>query len=188
MNPFTSPPISIPKIRPVLGNSPEILAQLTPHEILSRIRAAAGLPAELPDTALLEILNQLISTPAPVNFDPKGILKSSRLHPRLAGLAETLVRAAWQAGLRVMVFEGYRDDKRQNELFTKGTTRARAGQSYHGFGLAVDLVFLDDRGNPSWALHHDWQKLGRIGKELGFVWGGDFKKIKDFGHFELHVK
>lgn len=188
MKQFPPPSTSIPIIQPISGNPPNSQTLLTPHEILSRIRVATGLPADLADKVLLEILTRLVNAPTPKKFDPKGILKSSQLHPRLAGLTETLVKIAWQAGLRVMVFEGYRDGKRQNELFTKGTTRARAGQSYHGFGLAVDLVFLDDRGNPSWALHHDWQKLGRMGKELGFVWGGDFKKIKDFGHFELHLK
>jgi hypothetical protein len=27
--------------------------------------------------------------------------------------------------------------------------------------------------------------MGRIGKECGLVWGGDWKKIKDMPHFEL---
>lgn len=179
------------KTVPVIPTNPDHplakLTHLSPTQILSRIRTALELPTDLTDEALLHILSHLINTPERQNFDPKGILKSSRLHPRLAGLAETIVTTAWKKGLKVMVFEGYRDGKRQNELYTKGTTRARAGKSYHNFGLAVDIVFLNEKGEPSWSPEHNWQKLGEIGKSLGLTWGGDFKRIKDYGHFELHL-
>lgn len=201
MNPMAFPSnlnmtLSIPassqkKSAPATPSGPEnpvaILPYLTPAQILSRIRTALELPTDLTDEDLLQILRHLINAPKGQDFDPKGILKSSRLHPRLAGLAETIVTTAWKKGLKVMVFEGYRDGKRQNELYARGTTRARAGKSYHNFGLAVDIVFLNEKGEPSWSPEHNWQKLGEIGKNLGLIWGGDFKRIKDYGHFELHL-
>jgi len=35
------------------------------------------------------------------------------------------------------------------------------------------------------AKRSDWNKIGAIGKSLGFTWGGDFTTILDLDHFEL---
>lgn len=122
-----------------------------------------------------------------VLYDPHQILKSSQLHPELKKRAESLLQQAWKSGLKVFLFEGFRSFDRQNELYQKGgVTNARGGQSYHNYGLAVDIIFYDEKGRPSWNQKHNWQKLGEIGKNLGLTWGGDFKSIKDLTHFEYH--
>lgn len=119
--------------------------------------------------------------------DPKGVLTSGFVHPGLALKIQILLRSCQKRGLSVMVFEGYRHPKRQDELFAKGgVTRARGGRSWHNYGLAVDVVFKDASGNPSWNARHDWKALGRLGKSLGLTWGGDFTSIKDLAHFEWH--
>ena len=70
----------------------------------------------------------------------------NRLHPEFLGTAislhQRLIRLH-QAGtlqLRLEVFETFRSFERQDDLFSKGTTKARGGQSPHNFGLAVDFV------------------------------------------------
>lgn len=45
-------------------------------------------------------------------------------------------------------FEGYRSPQRQNELLKKGTTKARAFESAHQYGLAVDFVPFIVRAIP----------------------------------------
>ncbi|HYV49767.1 MAG TPA: M15 family metallopeptidase [Myxococcaceae bacterium] len=30
-----------------------------------------------------------------------------------------------------------------------------------------------------------YQAMGEAGKRMGLIWGGDFKKLKDFPHFEV---
>lgn len=122
------------------------------------------------------------------SFDPKGILVSGELHPHLASRIEKLLQQAHEEGLNVFLFEGYRSFQKQNKLYNsgRGVTRARAGNSYHNYGLAADIIFYDKKGHPSWSSHHDWMRIGEIGKSLGLKWGGDFKKIKDFTHFEYH--
>lgn len=92
----------------------------------------------------------------------------------------------------------------QNELYAQGrtkpgkvVTKARGGQSYHNYGLAVDIVMLLDRdGNgtleeASWDEHldfdkdgiSDWQEVVAIFKRYGWEWGGDWK-FNDTPHFQ----
>lgn len=126
-------------------------------------------------------------------FDPKGILTNGEIHPELAKKVATLLNEAHAQGLDVFAFEGFRSIQKQNALYEsgQGVTQATGGNSYHNYGLAVDVVFKNEKGNPSWDENYDWQKLGEIGKSLGLKWGGDFKKpngqpFKDLAHFEFH--
>lgn len=85
----------------------------------------------------------------------------------------------------------------QNELFAKGrtkpgtiVTRAKGGQSWHNYGMAVDIVLLVD-GKASWDIKTDFDKDGRsdwmevvdIFKRYGWEWGGDWKFF-DPPHFQ----
>jgi hypothetical protein len=103
----------------------------------------------------------------------------SRLHGEYRRVFETLeerLRGAYEAGLTksyFKVFETFRSAERQDYLFKVGTTKARAGQSAHNFGLAVDFVpFVINEtgaknGGWSWSLHHDWDFLQREAEKLG---------------------
>lgn len=123
-----------------------------------------------------------------LSYDPKGILTSGKLNPQFSRLLEMLLLDARAEGLNVFLFEGFRSQEKQDELFIsgRGVTTAKGGNSYHNYGLAADIIFYDDKGHPSWSQHHDWQKLGRLGKKRALEWGGDFKRLKDLGHFEYH--
>ena len=56
-------------------------------------------------------------------------------------------------------FEGFRSPERQNYLFhVEKTTKAKAWQSAHNYGLAVDYVAFEN-GKWSWSQHHDWAGL-----------------------------
>ena len=91
-------------------------------------------------------------------------------------------------GLRPYIFEGYRSFARQTELYNsgRGVTQVRAGGSWHNYGLAIDIIFYDSRGNPSWgAPMADWRRVGALGKANGAtVWGGDWGW--DNPHLEYH--
>ena len=69
-------------------------------------------------------------------------------------------------------------------------TKARGGQSYHNYGLAVDIVLIVDKdGNGSYESDFDgdgksdWQEVVAIFKRYGWTWGGDWK-FYDAPHFE----
>ncbi len=59
---------------------------------------------------------------------------------------------------------------------------ARAGQSYHNYGLAIDVVEISN-GAAIW--NTNWSGLSQIGKGQGFQWGGDWQR-KDKPHFEMN--
>lgn len=141
-------------------------------------------------TSVKEVIEEKKMEPKSLNGaqDPKGILASGELHPALAEKVQSFLDQARSEGLDVFVFEGHRSFARQQKLFEKGNnvTFANGGNSFHNYGLAVDIVFYDQNGNPSWDQKHNWNRLGEIGKDLGLIWGGEFSRIKDMAHFEYH--
>lgn len=70
-------------------------------------------------------------------------------------------------------------------------TNARAGQSFHNYGLAFDIVLLTGK-SASWDTVKDFDSDGEadlmecvnIAKKAGFSWGGDFRNFPDRPHFE----
>ena len=56
-------------------------------------------------------------------------------------------------------------------------------QSWHQFGIAVDIVFCNKNGGFDWGSDKDWDALGQAGKNDGLHWGGDWTK-PDTPHFQ----
>jgi peptidoglycan L-alanyl-D-glutamate endopeptidase CwlK len=86
----------------------------------------------------------------------------------------------------------------QNALFEQGrkrpgkkVTNARGGQSFHNYGLAIDICLIIDGKEASWDTLSDfdgdhvsdWQEIVRIFKMYGWEWGGDWK-FRDMPHFQ----
>lgn len=130
-------------------------------------------------------LPQTYRPPSLQKADPKNILGSGRLHPALTQKVERFIEKAEAQGLNLRVVEGFRNSAKQAEAYANGISKAKPGFSFHNYGLAVDVVFRDEKGNPSWNEGHDWKRLGEIGKETGLYWGGDWKTFNDRPHFQL---
>ena len=91
-------------------------------------------------------------------------------------------------GLTFKVTSGNRTKEEQRSLYAKGRTAPGPKvtwtlNSRHIGGRAIDLTLFHGK-NPVWESKH-YDTAGRIGKELGLVWGGDWKRTKDRPHFEL---
>lgn len=92
----------------------------------------------------------------------------------------------------------------QDALYAQGrtkkgaiVTKAKGGQSYHNYGLAVDIVLLidtDKNGSfetASWEekkdfdgdSKNDWDEIVTIFKRYGWEWGGDWG-FRDAPHFQ----
>ncbi len=86
----------------------------------------------------------------------------------------------------------FRTVKDQDDLYaigrTKGgtiVTHAKGGQSYHNFGLAIDICVLTDSGSPNWKF--DMSTFKPEADKFGLEWGGDWNTIKDYPHFEMRI-
>lgn len=119
-----------------------------------------------------------------------------KLEPRMQGLARELLERAHAAGYAITLTDGFRSDQAQEELYAQGRTKpgaiatnARAGESPHNYGAAIDFAFLVNGkldSDRSWADDQPWEAVARIGESLGLKWGGAFGIGKgDKVHFEL---
>jgi peptidoglycan L-alanyl-D-glutamate endopeptidase CwlK len=121
--------------------------------------------------------------------------KLEDLHPRVAAMARAHIAACAAEGIRIIVTFTFRSNETQAALYAQGRTKpgkvvtnAKAGSSFHNYGLAYDVVPLDAASKADWATSgaaaKRWARIGALGKSLGLRWGGDFKSIKDLPHFE----
>ena len=90
-----------------------------------------------------------------------------------------------EAGLPVLVTETVRDDEYQRYLARMGYAAKNATRpTFHSVkaGLAFDIcknVKGHEYDDPSF-----FARCGQIGKQVGFSWGGDWKKFPDKPHFQ----
>ena len=92
------------------------------------------------------------------------------LEPVTRRLVQQIVDAAKHMGIEVMMFETYRSQARQQELFNNGATKLRT-VGVHQYGLACDIVRVAG-GEPSWK--GDFSFLGELAHSSGLIWGGDW--------------
>ncbi len=95
---------------------------------------------------------------------------ASLLDPATRQLVEGIVSAAHQMGIEVMIYETYRSQNRQQELFNQGATKLRTVGVHH-YGLACDIVRVVS-GEPCWK--GDFSFLGHLAQSCGLIWGGDW--------------
>lgn len=118
---------------------------------------------------------------------PKRQSDIGLLVPDMQKKVHDFMDRAKRGGLNIKVFESLRTRERQAYLYGQGRTPDQckaAGlklfnewsnpdgkivtwtmDSKHLSGKAIDVVFVDDKGNPSWS--GDWKKLIAIAKPLG---------------------
>ncbi|MCQ9635827.1 M15 family metallopeptidase [Chryseobacterium sp. WG23] len=124
------------------------------------------------------------------------------LHPLVRKEVTEIVKECDEAltgRARVRITQGLRSFKDQDALYAQGRTKAgkkvtnaKAGQSIHNYGLAVDICLIIDGKVASWDTAKDWDNDGvadwyecvKIFARHGWSWGGNWKTFKDLPHFE----
>lgn len=108
-------------------------------------------------------------------------------HPDIVEFERRLVARFRKLGVPLFAHCFVRSDAEQSALFQRGLTKARAGESPHNYGLAVDIV----HGTKAWDLsHRQWEVVGHVGKEVAaqlgvkVEWGGDWR-FYDPAHWEI---
>jgi peptidoglycan L-alanyl-D-glutamate endopeptidase CwlK len=113
------------------------------------------------------------------------------LLPQVKSRVERFIAACKAEGIDLLVTSTYRDNESQNALYAQGrttpgkiVTNAKAGQSFHNFRCAVDVVPIV-AGKPRWDVKDEvWQKIGKLGKAAGLEWAGDWKRFREYPHFQ----
>lgn len=108
--------------------------------------------------------------PSPSFNSPNRVSDPMLLEPVTRQLVQQIVSSAQQMGINLMIFETYRSQARQQELFNQGATKLRT-VGVHAYGLACDIVKVID-GEPSWK--GDFSFLGQLAHASGLIWGGDW--------------
>jgi D-alanyl-D-alanine carboxypeptidase-like protein len=108
--------------------------------------------------------------PNPLFTSTKRIADLGLLEPDTRAAVEQIIRDAASKGIKLMVYETYRSQERQTELFNQGASKLR-NVGVHHFGLACDLV-KDVNGEPSWK--GDFGFLKDLAEDNGLIWGGDW--------------
>lgn len=126
------------------------------------------------------------------SFSERSLKSMKGIHP---DLRRVLDRALQESSIAFVVTEGLRTLDRQKELLRIGATTTL--NSRHLTGHAVDLyanvdidtdgkVTFEEMANPRLMRKiADAIKLSASELNVPIVWGGDWKKFKDYPHFEL---
>jgi peptidoglycan L-alanyl-D-glutamate endopeptidase CwlK len=140
-------------------------------------------------------------------MDKITLERIEKLHPKVRDEARKIYAEICEAlsGRVICRFAfTFRTFAEQNALYAQGRTKpgkrvtnARAGLSYHNWGLAIDMVLVHDTDHDGdydkavWDVKKDfdgdkvadWMEVVAIFKQWGWEWGGDWK-FNDPPHFQ----
>jgi LAS superfamily LD-carboxypeptidase LdcB len=98
-----------------------------------------------------------------------------------------------QLNTKLRITQGYRSFEEQDKLYNQSrttpptgpwVTNAKGGQSYHNYGLAIDVVVMDNN-KPNWNKPIS-KDIANIASTQGFEWGGNWKPpATDYPHFQV---
>lgn len=121
--------------------------------------------------------------------DTVSIERLQKVQPFIRERAVRFFDTMESMGLRPRVVQGFRTTEEQNALYAQGrstkgkiVTNARGGESFHNYGLAIDIAFLNDDGSVDFNVS---EEIGKLGESFGFEWGGRWKKFLDKPHFQI---
>lgn len=168
------------------------------NHIANPDKLALGQVLVIPDLLVAAGNGHSSPPPAPSanSTSPLSERRLAQVHPIVATRGRSLLELAAHAGITLLVTQGLRTWAEQDALYAKGrtipplgkkhyVTMARGGESWHNFGLAFDIVVLDAVGKMDWnTAHPGWKRTAELGKSLGLVWGGEFKTLVDYPHFQ----
>ncbi|KQS93010.1 M15 family metallopeptidase [Chryseobacterium sp. Leaf394] len=135
-------------------------------------------------------------------MDKVTLQRIEKLHPIVREEVKMIIKEcddALTGKAKVRITQGLRSFEEQEKLYAIGritsgkkVTNAKAGQSIHNYGLAVDICMIIDEKTASWDTVKDWDndkvadwyECVKIFAKYGWDWGGNWKTFKDLPHFE----
>lgn len=129
-----------------------------------------------------------------MTFDDRTERNIATLLPEAQELARKFMEKAIEAmsphGVDVRIISGTRTYEEQDALYSQGRTKpgprvtnARGGYSNHNFGVAFDVGLFS--GKDYLEDSPLYEELGPVGELVGLEWGGRWKSIKDYPHYQM---
>lgn len=134
------------------------------------------------------------------NEDKVSLRNIKKLHPNVRDEVEQIYRELLKQKIPVRITDTLRTFEQQDNLYAIGrtkpgkiVTKAKAGHSYHNYGLALDFCLLVGNGKKaSWNIKADlnanqkadWDEIVAQFKHYGWEWGGDWASFKDYPHVQ----
>ncbi len=121
---------------------------------------------------------------------PTVVSDLGQLAPRFRAAVEQALALCGQAALNAKVYETYRSEDLQVIYYARGRTQIPPAvpvtnassnlYSWHGYGLAVDVIHatLEWNAPPEW-----FQSVANCFRQAGCRWGGEWTK-PDLPHFQ----
>jgi len=132
--------------------------------------------------------------------DAVSIKRIDKLHPTIRKEVKAIYNEILKRNVAIRFTDTLRTFPEQTALYSKGRTKsgkivtnAKAGESYHNYGLALDFCLLLNGGKQvSWDRNKDtdddnkkdWNEVVAVFKHYGWQWGGDWTNFKDYPHFQ----
>lgn len=132
-------------------------------------------------------------------MDNISIKRIATLHPKIVSEISDILIECEKNNVSIRITSAFRTAKEQEDLYTIGrskpgriVTKARAFESFHNYGLAVDICLLHKDKSISYSLTEDldydgisdWLEVVKIFKSKGYEWGGDWQNFKETPHFQ----
>jgi peptidoglycan L-alanyl-D-glutamate endopeptidase CwlK len=93
-------------------------------------------------------------------------------------------------GIKIIFTGTFRSFEEQDYLYSIGRTRhgkiityLKGGQSFHNCRRAWDIGIIKNK-KVDYKDIAKYKAVGAIGVKLGLTWGGNWKKFKDYPHFQ----
>lgn len=132
--------------------------------------------------------------------DPVSIARIKLLHPAIKDEVLEIYRKLVSDKIFIRITSTFRSFHEQTLLFEQGRTKpgkivtnARAGSSFHNYGLAFDFCLLVNEKMVSWDQladfnmdgMADWMQVVEAFEAKGYTWGGRWKGgFKDAPHMQ----
>lgn len=134
-------------------------------------------------------------------MDSITLMRIGKLHPKIRDeVSAIIIDIETNRKVSLRVVQGLRTFAEQDDIYAQGrtkpgkiVTKAKAGQSFHNYGLALDFCLVHKDGSISWSIHEDmdadgiadWDEVQNAfsnkGYKLGEVFGDNPHIEKTFG-------
>ena len=116
-------------------------------------------------------------------------IELNSLNPRVAAMARKFLELTKKNNMDVRIITAFRSWDEEDKLYAQGrwapgqiVTNARGGDSYHNWGLAFDAAPFEQGKMTNDVAK--FKQMGALGEQAGLKWGGTFRALVDYPHFQ----